>query len=280
MGRCILKNFVISDKVKKLICEDCLNTSLTRKQIAKKYGVGLTTISRALAKNKASSKKYIKKYCFDEHYFDSIDTEEKSYFLGLLYADGYNSGRYIELCLQEKDRKILEIFNFYMKSTVPIHLIKSKHKNHQNQYSLKFCSRYLSSKLTELGCHNNKSLTLRFPNNKQVPTDLLKHFIRGYFDGDGCFGEYRRGEYFDNVISIISTKDFCKSISCFIMEKIETNFSFKSRSLNGITTEIRLNKKKEILNFLNWIYENSSIYLDRKYNKYRTSNLYVEHFAR
>lgn len=38
-------------------------------------------------------------------YFENIDTEEKAYWLGFLYADGYVNANEdkIELCLAEKD---------------------------------------------------------------------------------------------------------------------------------------------------------------------------------
>lgn len=39
--------------------------------------------------------------------------------------------------------------------------------------------------LKQLGCIERKSLILKFPTEEQVPFDLLHHFIRGYFDGDG-----------------------------------------------------------------------------------------------
>ena len=35
-----------------------------------------------------------------------------------------------------------------------------------------------------------KTFTLRFPTENQVPKELLRHFIRGYFDGDGCVSFY------------------------------------------------------------------------------------------
>ena len=39
--------------------------------------------------------------------------------------------------------------------------------------------------LIKQGCVPNKSLILTFPNKHQVPKNLINHFIRGYFDGDG-----------------------------------------------------------------------------------------------
>jgi len=41
--------------------------------------------------------------------------------------------------------------------------------------------------LIALGCIPRKSLLLKFPTSNQVPEHLIRHFIRGYFDGDGHF---------------------------------------------------------------------------------------------
>lgn len=54
----------------------------------------------------------LRKYKLNENYFDKIDIEEKAYFLGLLYADGYiftlRSNKYVRLQLQKIDKHILE----------------------------------------------------------------------------------------------------------------------------------------------------------------------------
>ena len=46
--------------------------------------------------------------------------------------------------------------------------------------------------LIKQGCVPNKSLILTFPNKYQVPKNLINHFIRGYFDGDGSIYEYSK----------------------------------------------------------------------------------------
>lgn len=66
------------------------------------------------------------KYTFNKDYFERIDSKDKAYFLGLLYADGCNSisatqGQCtIVINLHEKDRSILDIFNKYIGSNKPL----------------------------------------------------------------------------------------------------------------------------------------------------------------
>lgn len=80
-----------------------------------------------------------KKYTFNKNYFEKIDSEDKAYFLGLLYADGCNSTSAtqnhasIVLNLQEGDKEILEKFMKYINSNKPL-LYRPKQENHNPQY--------------------------------------------------------------------------------------------------------------------------------------------------
>ena len=56
--------------------------------------------------------------------------------------------------------------------------------NRQNQYKICVCGTKIHHDLEKHGCVENKSLILQFPTT--VPEELMHHFIRGYFDGDGC----------------------------------------------------------------------------------------------
>src|SRR6185436_15958506 len=57
-------------------------------------------------------KKNALKYSLNENYFNTVDTEDKAYFLGLFYADGYNRRKdgYCGIQLQSDDSYILEKF--------------------------------------------------------------------------------------------------------------------------------------------------------------------------
>lgn len=78
--------------------------------LAKKYNLSQSTISDILKKEKIEIKppsSYYTKWHIDEKYFDVIDTPDKAYIIGLLYADGYNnmSSHRVSLSLQETDKK-------------------------------------------------------------------------------------------------------------------------------------------------------------------------------
>jgi hypothetical protein len=114
--------------------------------------------------------------------FQNIDTEEKAYWLGFLYADGcvHSQENKIELGLAEKDYEHLNKFRNFLQ-------IKNKiaYRDSTKSYRLSFRSKKSKQDLIALGYIPCKSLLLHFPNSQQVPDYLIKHFIRGYFDGDG-----------------------------------------------------------------------------------------------
>lgn len=121
-----------------------------------------------------------KKYYYNEDFFNEINTESKAYFLGLLYADGYINDKlkYVELTLHKDDCEIINQFIVELKSNRKPVFIKNK----------KYCRIIINSEkmvndLIVLGCTNNKTHTLKFPNN--ISDKLMHHMIRGYFDGDG-----------------------------------------------------------------------------------------------
>lgn len=70
------------------------------------------------------------------------------------------------------------------------HKKDNRHYHHTKNPS---CSWYVTNyhlwnTLNNYGCIPNKSLTLKFPDESIFKSkDLIRHFIRGYFDGDGCF---------------------------------------------------------------------------------------------
>ena len=87
-------------------------------QIADKLSCSQTFIMNRLKKNnipRRDAHSYTRKYITNENFFDTIDTEAKAYFLGLMYADGNNYVRgthsyEMSIALEEGDKYILEKF--------------------------------------------------------------------------------------------------------------------------------------------------------------------------
>lgn len=192
--------------------------------------------------------------------FEKIDTEEKAYWLGFLCADGNVSSKEdkIELSLAEIDFHHLEKFRDFLGITNKI-----CYRERTKAYRISFRSQKCKQDLINLGCVPKKSLILQFPTEQQVPQSLIRHFVRGYFDGDGCFSNTDK----TFSIGIISTESFLKDLLKVANGVINTNNQIFSASDGGAKKYV-FSRSIDVYNFLNWIYKDSSVYLDRKYEKY------------
>ena len=129
-------------------------------------------------------------YVLNENVFTNIDTEEKAYWFGFIFADGSISvsctkQHILQIKLKADESFFLEMFREFMETDRPIKFGES-----ENRFGkVKFCYISISSKkivddLIKNGLQFRKSNIAIFPNIKE---DLIRHFIRGYIDGDGSF---------------------------------------------------------------------------------------------
>lgn len=94
-------------------------------------GVSKGTLYKFLRKYKLNIPNYHNRLKFDNSVFDSIDSDEKSYWLGFLYADGFVNGKYnnsVELSLSSIDIGHLYKYNQFLKNEGTIVVSKSSKK--------------------------------------------------------------------------------------------------------------------------------------------------------
>lgn len=209
--------------------------------------------------------KNIVRVYFNEEYFDNIDTPNKAYILGLLLADGNNyDNRILRLSLKESDKSILDRIVKELEYDGELRYIdyKSKNYNQSNQYLLTLCSKHLCRALCFYGVVPNKSLILQFPTN--IRHDLYRHLIRGYIDGDGSISKNTK----DCRVRFISTYDFCKIAKLLVENTLQINCSIKKCHGSNITHEFQVAGKRQVNIFLNWIYSDSDMYIERKHDIY------------
>jgi len=207
----------------------------------------------------------LSKYTVDENYFDCIDTEDKAYWLGFLYADGCvtKDCKCLVINLCTDDIVHLVAFNKCVSSTYPI-----KQIDNGRYVSLRITNKRLVSALVLCGCIPCKSLILTFPNNNILPTKLQRHFIRGYFDGDGCIStilrtkQNRTTPVMECEVNFLGTYDMLNNITKIIPVDDIKIFKF------GNIFKFRLQSKKKIIELMEYLYNGSSIYLERKHDKY------------
>lgn len=273
----------LSDEQKIDICNMYKTGLYSCNDISKIYNVSRHNIygivkRRKLTRNLSKSK-LSRKYKLNEHYFDTIDSEEKAYFLGFLYADGYNNEKtgLIRLQLQEEDVEILEKFNTLLSSDRPLKFVdyKKKYPTWKNQYCLSINSKHMSKKLSELGCFQNKSLSLKFPTENQVSKHLLRHWLRGLWDGDGSFSAYniKKNSYRKFCACLVSTENVCTNVQLLIKQDTDVNSCLCKANKNNTCKRLRISGRLQVKSFMLYLYNNASIYLNRKYIKFNNESL-------
>lgn len=219
-------------------------------------------------KLKNNREKSIKYHC-NEHYFDIIDTPEKSYWLGYIYADGYITSnlRYFGMSLSSQDEYILEQLKADLNSDYPIkHYQVTNGYKIGNDYSrLIICNPTLVSGLRNNGVVEHKTNILMPPTN--ITPELSSHFIRGIFDGDGCVSIYS-----NNILSVefLSTPQVMTYIENILLDNniISRRYPFQKRKPHQSVVRMRYANKNSILRTFHFLYDNATRKLDRKYQKF------------
>lgn len=265
------RNIIIE---KQIVSEYTLGVN--NKELCKKYCKSRAYIQKVLIKHGIKLRKgceITKKYNLNENYFEDIDSSDKAYVLGLLFSDGTISRTVATINLMESDGHILyDIANrIYNDNHYQIRYLKAIEKKWNNgityitkpQLKLTLTRKKIVEDLKKFGLCEKKSFKIRFP---KISQQYYCDFIRGYFDGDGCF--YTSKNYpNNNRIQIISNSNFIYDLK----EIIENSLNIKTIVINANVNNIsRLsiygNLKTKI--FLDWIYNNAELKLNRKYMHY------------
>ena len=233
-----------------------------------------TMNSIELKASRLGLKKY--PYTCDYHYFDKIDTEEKAYWLGFLTADGWinrskktNSG-VTGIELQYGDIEHLRKFNKSINGNYQITdrwkrcAISTKDPNKKYHVCIiRIFSITMYETLCKLGFSNNKSYDFCMP---ELQKDLIRHYIRGYFDGDGGLCFTNKSFHVDFTTASQALKDdIIETLKSQNFNILEVNYI---NDFDTMMYRINMRYKQDKINFLDWIYKDCSICLDRKYKKY------------
>lgn len=210
-------------------------------------------------------------YIYNRDFFENIDTEEKAYWLGFIYADGCvsvnkdtNSG---EVCIKlyKGDYNHLKKFNKSLRGNIPVTFaegICSFNNKLQESCMIRCYSIKMANDLISQGCIPNKTFSIKVP---IISESLINHFIRGFFDGDGCICTDSNDR---RTVAI----NFCSASEIFLIELRELLYkkgicSYIVDEKDRSTFRLYIRGLRNTDKMWNYMFDNAKVFLDRKFNK-------------
>ena len=116
-----------------------------------------------------------------------------------------------------------------------------------------------------------KTLVLSYPDEKILPKELERHFVRGYLDGDGCISYHGlSNDKRAYALGFTGTRNILEGIKKFFgKEEVKISPHNNAYQIN-IGGNIQTGKMLDIL------YSDATIYLDRKFDIYKEYLKYAE----
>lgn len=225
-----------------------------------------------------------RKYTLNQSFFENIDTQQKAYWLGFMYADGCvivrkgktgnSKGATIQIALKREDDYHLRSFIRDLKGDMELDYPVAKLNNKEYEVArLSFGSIQMANDLIKHGCTPRKSLTLDYP--ETVPDELMSHFIRGYFDGDGSYVFSVTGEKDYLTSSVMGTEVFLKKLKTVLNEnEINIGSIYEDKRSNAVS--LTISGRENIALLYNYLYKDANVYLGRKADKLRDSFFYFD----
>jgi len=255
----------ISEEVKEQIVKEYLEGNSAEK-ISRTYNIDPGVVKRAVIKagyqlrTLSESKRLFK---INENFFNTIDSEEKAYWLGFIAADGCirkndSGSNEFSIGLAMKDYEHLMLFKQRLKSEHTISVNKNT-----NMCRLRIVRKSFTDDLIRHGIVQSKTMK-----PFHVPDKFETHWLRGLFDGDGSFWVRQRPGLKQQVAF---------SFSCATLEQVEqirTIFTFNGISggsvykatCNGYHCSFEGNKKVASIASLIYTDKDMSPFLQRKFD--------------
>lgn len=245
-------------------------TGMSANAVATQLGCSTGGVLYALKTLGVKARDGNRKWYFDQRFFQHIDSEEKSYWLGFFVADGCVTGNQLSIGLASCDSGHLEKFKKALKLEAPVVTKEMTKYGGGTPRKDGKVTRVFNSRVTFGSVAMVRDLaTLHVIQNKRrkekapleaIPRELRRHFWRGVIDGDGYVSN-RAGKR--AVVTLTCSYTLCAQFRDFVLGEVgavkadvrkhETSFAFT------------VGQQAAACRLLEVLYSGAGVYLDRKY---------------
>ena len=222
-------------------------------QIASEFNLCNVTVSKILKRENVSlwSRQDLNRGYLKVDYFQEIDTEIKAYLLGLFAADGciytVNSDKFFTIQLKQEDADMIEFVKNELKA--PRKIVKDKRDE----------SLSISITNTSFVCHLIKNGVTEGKSNRflpNLPENLMPHYIRGLFDGDGSI-VIRKAHSYGNAmrccVVILAHSNLIEQLRDYLEDKLKvSHLNFCNDG--GDSHSIRYSSRHDFIAVTNFMY--------------------------
>lgn len=200
--------------------------------------------------------------------FLETPNELSAYLLGFILTDGSISkqdGKKKRMTLANTDFQIMNKLHPIISPNRKLYVRNMSKKEHKTIYSLVNTNEKSLETLEELGIRERKSFDVKMP---EIPNDLVRHFIRGVFDGDGSIINYKvQNKYTYKKVTFTSASTvFSESLNDILNKQgFNTGLNKDSRDTNPSFYNV-INRTEDIKMLGKWMYEDANWYIERKRN--------------
>lgn len=260
------------------------------KYCSEQIGIKRSTISSYVRRNKLkldkeSLYKIMSKNTINIDDYIKVVDPRIAYILGLLWSDGsvsFANNRsktpiIKHTCISDDAKCFTEVFDSYGWKNFESHNDKSLGKKKMVAHWVS--SRDLGNLLIENKFRDKELGTYIYRNFD----DNKSHFLRGIFDGDGCFTISKSGQkYKQSAIYFSSSVNQNWAFLCDILDEISVSYKIrKVKDRLGESSQLYVIDSLSIYNLCEFMYVNSeNMRLERKYNKYGEFLDYKRQFKR
>ena len=201
----------------------------------------------------------------DEDFFKNWN-HNMAYVLGWMFSDGSvcSDERTFEIKISFRDLEILKKIRKILSSESPLRIVEQKlpsKKEYRKYARLRINSYKMCKDLVRLGCVPKKARKFSIP---PMPRCFLKHFVRGYFDGDGSISFNKPNTIRIRIVSC--NEPFIKSLAEVFERELHIPANSKRAKDNLWQCDYYGDSARKICG---WMYEDcGNLFLKRKRDRY------------
>jgi len=222
--------------------------------------MGDSTVYRVLGRNgvkRGSTGEAAITYLRYEHAFDVINNEEAAYWLGFIAADGDVSNEGLRIGLSTRDADHIRKFSRWLALDMPIYTGIDNLGRPVSTFEI--ISKHLVEALDKYGIVPRKTYVMK--HLPSIPHTLMRHFLRGYIDGDGYLStDVKTGAGFGVEAH---NKSIVEEIQNWFIQELGVR---RTSLIHSGNWHYRQYGNGQVGKIVSYLYSDASVYLDRKYH--------------